>query len=55
MMMPVLNNIVTNMTIAKQRFGKHRPKARIVEQERKSVASQRLAKHAFSLQQIDTK
>jgi hypothetical protein len=46
--------ILTNMTIVKQRLGKHRLKAGIVEPERKFIASQRLAKHMFPLQQIDT-
>jgi hypothetical protein len=36
---------VTNTTIAKQRFGKDRLKAGIVEQESMSVARQRFDKH----------
>jgi hypothetical protein len=46
-------DIVMNMTIARQRFDKHRLKPGIVEEERKSVASQRLAKHTLPLQRVD--
>jgi hypothetical protein len=46
-------NIVTNMTNARQRFGKHRVKAGIVEPERNSIASQLLAQRTFPLQRRD--
>jgi hypothetical protein len=36
-----LDHIVTNMIIPRQRFGKHRLKARIVEPERTSIAELR--------------
>jgi hypothetical protein len=36
---------MTNMTIARQRFGKHRLKPAIVEPERTSIAEQRLGTH----------
>jgi hypothetical protein len=36
---------VTNMTIARQRFGKHRLKAGILESEQTSIAEQRFCNH----------
>jgi hypothetical protein len=36
----LFDNIMTNITIARQRFGKHRLKAGIVEPERTSIAEQ---------------
>jgi hypothetical protein len=50
----ILIYIVTNMTVARQRLGKHHLKAGGVELEWRSIASQRLAKHAFPLQRMDT-
>jgi hypothetical protein len=47
-------NSGTNMTIARQQFGKHCLKAGIVEPERKPTTNQRLAKHTIPLQRIDT-
>jgi hypothetical protein len=40
--------IVTNVTIVRQRFGKHRLKTGIVETERTSIAEQRFGNHVPS-------
>jgi hypothetical protein len=43
--------IVTNMTISRQRFDKHRLKAGIVEPESTSIAGQRFGKHILEVTQ----
>jgi hypothetical protein len=51
---PKDNNIVTNMTIARQLFGKHCLKAGTVETERTAIASQRFGKHGFGNDRLTT-
>jgi hypothetical protein len=50
-MFRVFHNIVTNMTIARQQFGKQRLKAKIVEPEQTSIAEQRIGENILEVTQ----